>query len=138
MHAVISDIHANLEALEAVLADIDSKGIAKIVCLGDVVGYGPDPAACLGLVATRTEPCLCGNHDYAVLYGARDFNPVAEDVVVYHQELLVPRAGSAEDGIRRWEFLRGLIARYEDEDCLYVHGSPRNPIHEYILESDVR
>lgn len=138
MQAVISDIHANLEALEAVLADIDSKDIAKIVCLGDVVGYGPDPEACLDLVAKRTEPCLCGNHDYAVLYGARDFNPVAEDVVLFHQELLVPRGGASEDRVQRWEFLRGLIARYEDEDHLYVHGSPRNPIHEYILESDVR
>ena len=138
MYAVISDIHANLEALTAVLADIDSKGIDEIICLGDVVGYGPDPELCLDRVRERCSQCLCGNHDYALLYGARDFNPVAEEAVAYHQELLVPRAGASDTKIQRWEFLRGMMARYEKGDCLYVHGSPRNPIHEYILESDVR
>lgn len=138
MQAVISDVHANLEALQATLADIDSKQIEDIVCLGDIVGYGPEPEACVDLVMERCSVCLCGNHDYAVLYGARDFNPVAEEAVIYHQERLVPRADASDEAKSRWEFLRGLIARYEHEDFLYVHGSPRNPIHEYILESDVR
>lgn len=138
MQAVISDIHANLEALQAVLADIDGQKIEDIVCLGDVVGYGPDPEACVDLIMERCAVCLCGNHDYAVLYGPRDFNPVAEEAVIFHQELLVPGAGATDEQMRRWEFLRGLVARYEKDDFLYVHGSPRNPIHEYILESDVR
>ena len=138
MHAVISDIHANLEALKAVLADIDTTGADEIVCLGDIVGYGPDPEACLDLTAERCSVVLCGNHDYAVLYGARDFNPVAEEAVRFHQELLVPRVGASEQRMKRWDFLRGLRARYEIGDMLYLHGSPRNPIHEYILEADVR
>lgn len=137
-HAIISDIHANLEALEAVLADIDTQGIERIICLGDIVGYGADPEACIDLVAQRCSVVLCGNHDYAVLYGARDFNPVAEEAVLYHQEVLVPRVGAPEERMKRWEFMRGLQARHEDEDFLYLHGSPRNPIHEYLLESDVR
>ena len=137
-HAVISDIHANLEALKAVLADIEERGIDEIVCLGDVVGYGPDPEACLDLVAETCSIVLCGNHDYAVLYGPRDFNPVAEDAAMFHQELLVPKMGCSEQRLKRWEFLRNLPARYEIGDVLYLHGSPRNPIHEYILESDVR
>lgn len=138
MYAVVSDIHANLEALTAVLSHIEGQGVDQIICLGDIVGYGPDPEACIDLVMERCAVCLCGNHDYAVLYGARDFNPVAEEAVEYHQERLLPRSGASEDKLRRWDFLRGLMARYETEDALYVHGSPRNPIHEYILESDVR
>ncbi len=137
-HAVISDIHANLEALKAVLAHIDQQGIEEIVCLGDIVGYGPDPLACLDLVAERCSVVLCGNHDYAVLYGARDFNPAAEEAIAYHQELLLPRMDAGPAKKKRWDFLRNLPARYEIGDILYVHGSPRNPIHEYILESDVR
>src|ERR1043166_3015854 len=72
--AIISDIHSNLEALKTVLADIDRRGINRIFCLGDVIGYGPDPAACLDLVAERVEFCLCGNHDHAVLYEPHNFN----------------------------------------------------------------
>ena len=65
--AVISDIHANLPALEAVLAAIDEAGVEEIWCLGDVVGYGAEPDACTELVRERCDVCLVGNHDLAVL-----------------------------------------------------------------------
>src|SRR4029079_1795030 len=66
MFAIISDIHGNLEALQAVLADIDARGIQRTVCLGDVIGYGASPKECIDLVVERCEFCLCGNHDHAV------------------------------------------------------------------------
>src|SRR5690349_6740396 len=66
--AIISDVHGNLEALTAVLAEIDRREITDIVCLGDVVGYGPNPMECLDLVLSRAKVSLMGNHDFAVLY----------------------------------------------------------------------
>ena len=76
--AVISDVHGNLTALTAVLDDIDRRGVAQIVCLGDVVGYGPEPAKCLDLVLDRCQVTLMGNHDFAVLYEPSNFNIGAE------------------------------------------------------------
>ena len=72
--ALISDIHGNIEALDAALADIDQRAPdARIICLGDVVGYGPDPQACIRRLASRSIPCVIGNHDEMVI-GRRDFS----------------------------------------------------------------
>src|SRR5205823_12280300 len=68
MLALISDIHSNLEALNAVFAEIDRRGITDVVCLGDIIGYGPNPMECLDIVADRCRILLMGNHDFAVFY----------------------------------------------------------------------
>ena len=73
--AIISDIHANLEAFEVVLADIRERAIDRIICLGDVIGYGPDPCACIDLVQEHCEFSLLGNHDFACLLEPTNFNP---------------------------------------------------------------
>ena len=65
--ALISDIHGNLEALQAVLADIDAIGVDEIYCLGDIIGYGPNPCECLDLVMKRCKSTILGNHDQAAL-----------------------------------------------------------------------
>src|SRR5437016_13480280 len=78
MFAIVSDIHANLEAFTVVLEEIQRRGIEHIVCLGDVVGYGPNPMECLDLVATRARATLMGNHDFAVFYEPFNFNSGAE------------------------------------------------------------
>lgn len=67
-NAVISDIHSNLGALQVVLASIDQRGVDRVVCLGAVLGYGPNPVECVDLVAERCEWCLLGNHDLAALF----------------------------------------------------------------------
>ena len=72
MFAIISDIHSNLEALQAVLADIDSRGIKRIVCLGDVIGYGPNPAECIER-AMEWDLTVLGNHDQAALFEPEGF-----------------------------------------------------------------
>lgn len=72
--ALISDLHANREALDAVFADIDRRGIETVYCLGDVVGYGPEPEYCVDVVRERCKLCLMGNHDEALFRDASDFN----------------------------------------------------------------
>ena len=79
--AIISDIHSNAEALRAVLADIDRRGVDRIICLGDIIGYGPNPLECLDLVEERCEWSLMGNHDFGVLYEPTNFNAPAAAAV---------------------------------------------------------
>ena len=76
--AIISDIHGNLDALQIVLADIEQRGIEQIYCLGDIIGYGPNPCECLDLVIEKCAWSLMGNHDFAVLYEPTAFNASAE------------------------------------------------------------
>jgi len=137
MYAIISDIHSNIEALSAVMEDIASQGISEILCLGDVVGYGPDPKSCIDLVAAKCRFCLSGNHDYAVLTRAERFNPLAEEAVEFTRRRLKPHWYSVGRTRERWSFLKNLFEQKREQDVLYVHGSPRDPRNEYILETDI-
>jgi hypothetical protein len=129
--AVISDVHGNLEALEAVLAQIDALGIKAIYSLGDVVGYGPDPEACLRLTAQRCCLRLMGNHEYAVFHGADsgfNFNETAQRGIEWTRARLLE--ADLLDSI-------GSLPSYQlAGDRLFVHGSARNALNEYLLESD--
>jgi predicted phosphodiesterase len=91
-YAIISDIHSNLEALTTALAYIDTIDIDRIVCLGDIVGYGADPAACLDLVRSRTEYVVMGNHDFAAVHvdAAGEFNEYAASAVAWTARQLSP------------------------------------------------
>jgi len=135
--AIISDIHANLEALEAVLADIDSQGIGRVLCLGDVVGYGVDAPACIALVERWCEVCLCGNHDWAIFNSTVGFNPVARHAIEVTRRQLAPGRLSLPGRRRRWEFLRNLPHTHTVGEWLLVHGSPRGPVAEYIFPEDM-
>ena len=110
MFAVISDVHSNLEALTTVLADIESRGIKKIYCLGDVVGYGPNPKECLDLIIEKTEWCVLGNHDYAVFYEPTNFNYGAEQASFWTRDIL---GGEKKSDSRNlwWRFLGELPMR---------------------------
>lgn len=144
MFAIISDIHSNLEALTTVLADIDNRGIKKIYCLGDVVGYGPNPKECLDLVIARTELCVLGNHDYAVLYEPTNFNLGAETASYWTREVLEDEPMS-QVSQSRWKYLGHQQMRYNmqmklgevDAEVCFVHASPRKPINEYVFPDDV-
>jgi predicted phosphodiesterase len=133
--AIISDIHGNLEALEAVLADIDAQGVDGIYCLGDTVGYGPNPIECIDKIRERAAFCLLGNHDQASLFDPEGFNNSAERAIFWTRDQLedskVPGANE------RWEFLNGLSRIHREDDMLYVHGSPRNPLNEYVFQDDI-
>lgn len=140
--AVISDIHANAEALRAVLADIDARGIDRVICLGDVIGYGPDPLECVDLVAERCQWSLMGNHDFAVLYEPTNFNPGAEQAAYWTRAQFESETDNDKKA-RRYRFLGQMRVRVMDEQSeagfpmLAVHGSPRRPINEYIFADDV-
>jgi predicted phosphodiesterase len=136
LRAIISDIHGNLEALEAVLADIKSKNVDEVYCLGDVVGYGPNPCECIDLVM-KLDMCLLGNHDQAALFDPEGFNAGAERAIFWTRSVLEKAGGPS--AARRWEFLGELDRRVADEDgkTIYVHGSARNPLNEYVFPDDV-
>jgi diadenosine tetraphosphatase ApaH/serine/threonine PP2A family protein phosphatase len=134
--AIISDIHGNLEALEAVLADIDRRGIKTIFCLGDVVGYGANPRECLDVVRDRVAACLCGNHDHAVFYEPSNFNIGAERACYWTRQAFEQETDKSVRG-ERWEYLGRLPVRYEYKGLLFVHGSPRRPVNEYLFPEDV-
>ena len=133
--AIISDVHGNLEALEAVLREIRGSNIEEIICLGDLVGYGPFPSECLDLAMGFTVN-LRGNHEEAVLKGAFGFNPMAREAIDWTRSQLKPRWTSSKQKKDRWEFLRSLPTRHEVGEILYVHASPRDPTMEYILKTD--
>lgn len=134
--AVISDIHGNLEALQAVFADIERRGIKDVVCLGDVVGYGANPLECLDLVQKRCRITLMGNHDHALLYEPTNFNIPAERACYWTRQLM---EDEPDDAVRRgrWEFLGKLPVRVKEGDVLFSHASPRRPMNEYIFPEDV-
>lgn len=127
--AVISDIHSNLPALEAVFESIDSAGVDEVWCLGDVVGYGAQPDACAELVRERCAICLVGNHDLAVLGGLdiSSFSEAAAAAVEW------TRANCAEPTL---EFLRDLDPAGSRQGIGLFHASPRDPIWEYVLATD--
>jgi predicted phosphodiesterase len=134
--AVISDIHGNLEALEAVLDDISLRRIDDIICLGDVVGYGPNPRECVDLTAECARLCLMGNHDQAVLYGPVGFNRAAEEACLWTRSEL---EAETDTGRRnwRWKFIGNRPFKVFEDGNVFVHASPRRPITEYIFPEDV-
>lgn len=134
--AIISDIHANREALDAVLAHIGALGLTKIYCLGDVVGYGPEPEYCVDRVRERCELCLMGNHDEALFRDASDFNPHARTAIDFTRGRMEPSWYSSSDKKARWRFLKELPLLWEEERFLFVHASPREPVREYVLSTD--
>ncbi|GAA4437008.1 metallophosphoesterase family protein [Bremerella cremea] len=133
--AVVSDIHGNLEALTAVLADIESQQVDRIYCLGDVVGYGPNPRECVDIVRSF-DLCILGNHDQAALFDPEGFSQGAEQAIFWTRRQL-ETGGSQEEALSRWHFLCGLPRTHQEERRLFVHGSARNPLSEYVFPEDI-
>jgi diadenosine tetraphosphatase ApaH/serine/threonine PP2A family protein phosphatase len=133
--AIVSDIHGNLEALQAVLTDIESQQCDRIVCLGDIVGYGPNPCECLDIVS-RLGPCVLGNHDYGALIDPEGFSTAAEQAIFWTRKQLECNAQPVE-AQRRLEFLARLPRTLCEGNILFVHGSVRNPLNEYVFPEDV-
>lgn len=126
-YAILGDIHANLAAFEAVLRDVDIRGgFEKIWCLGDVVGYGPDPHESIELLRQHEHVCVAGNHDWAAIgkMDTSDFNPVAAQACHWTSLQL-----TKED----INYLQNLHLSFCQDDFTLVHGSPREPIWEYLL-----
>lgn len=127
--AVLSDIHANRQALEAVLEAVDEAGVDEVWCLGDLVGYGADPDACTALMRERASLCLVGNHDLALL-GALDISTFSEAAAAAVEWT---RENAAEETLG---FLRSLEPAASRAGVGLFHASPRDPIWEYVLSTD--
>ena len=127
--AVISDVHANYQALEAVLRDVDGAGVDAVWCLGDTVGYGPLPNECCDAVRMRNDHCLVGNHDLVALgeLDLGDFNDEAAAAARWTAEVLEPEAR---------DFLQKLepLGRVDSVDLF--HASARDPVWEYVLTEE--
>ena len=135
--AVISDIHGNHAAFEAVMADIEEQGCGDIYCLGDLIGYGPDPRECI-LMAGKCGLNLMGNHEEAVLFGPIGFNPKAKAAIDWTKEQLSLADCPEEENREMWNFIGGLAKQHKEGEILYVHGSPRDPTREYVFKQDIR
>jgi predicted phosphodiesterase len=134
--AIISDIHSNLEALIAVLEDIDKHGVTEIYCLGDIVGYGPNPRECIDLVM-KCRMVLLGNHDQGAMFDPEGFNLPAERAIFWTREQLEAPGENRASKERRWEFLAERPRSFRENGILYVHGSARNPLNEYVFPEDI-
>ncbi len=125
--AIISDIHSNLEALKTVLKYIENEKISRIICLGDVVGYGPRPNECVDLIREKCDRTLLGNHDSASLEETdiSYFNEYARQAILWTRKHL------NKESI---DFLRSLPYTYPEGQTLYVHSSPVEPEEwHYVL-----
>lgn len=134
--ALISDIHGNLEALEVVLDDIKTQGLQEVYCLGDIIGYGPNPRECIDLVMANCKISLLGNHDQGAMYDPDGFNIGAERAIFWTREQL-ESAGDRTNNQKRWDFLGELARTHRQGPFLFVHGSPRNPLSEYVFPEDI-
>ena len=129
-YAIISDVHANEAALRAVLTDAVDEQVEKIICLGDVLGYGPEPVAALELVYRRAHVCLAGNHDDAVCgrFPVEDFTDFAAAAVARHRAAITPEAK---------DWLAHLPYTCEFEGFACAHGDFSDPQHfNYVLEAE--
>jgi predicted phosphodiesterase len=128
--AIISDIHGNLEALEEVFKFVTEQGIEKIYCLGDVVGYGPNPNECIELIREKCHVVLMGNHDYAAIGQANIdyFNEYARRAAYWTMEQLTDENHA---------YLTSLPFTHQNDEIILLHASPTNPRHwYYVLSQD--
>lgn len=130
--AIISDIHGNLEALTAVLHHVRQQNVQEVYCLGDIIGYGPNPCECLQQI--MEFPCaVLGNHDAALIEPPReDLSETVRASVDWTKQQLAARLGTSA-----MNFVRSLPRSFQQADAMYVHGSPRDPTHEYVFRMDI-
>lgn len=136
--AVISNIHGNLEALQVVLEDIEEQGVHRIICLGDLVIYGPNPVECVDTIFQCADVVLRGHCEESLVWGFANWTAhAAAKSGEWCVDLLKPTPVSDHHARRRWERLTDLPLRHTEGTDLFVHGSPRDPSCEYINIGDV-
>jgi diadenosine tetraphosphatase ApaH/serine/threonine PP2A family protein phosphatase len=135
--AVISDLHSNIEALEAVLKDIASQGIEDVICLGDMIGYGPNPREVLKHAANWRFN-LRGNHEDALLFLALDFNPDAARAIEWTRDQINDQSKEQGENHQMWNFLGDLPDHKQENGTLWLHASPRHYTKEYVRPGDVK
>lgn len=135
--AILSDIHGNLSALESVLEDVNGQNVDRIVCLGDVIGYGPSPCECLDHTM-EFEFCVLGNHDSSALFDPEGFNLAAEQAIFWTRAQVECGSDGPQASQRRMQYLCSLPRMVDEGNVLFVHGSPRGPTNEYVFPEDTQ
>jgi hypothetical protein len=130
--AVISDVHGNLEALTAVFQDIDHLGIRDVICLGDLVGDGPDPVACTDLVMSRCRVTVRGCREAQLDEPLQNLNPTARVAWEWVLGQLRPRLLASPPTRKRWEFIETLPLGHREGADLFAHGAPGDP-NEFLF-----
>jgi diadenosine tetraphosphatase ApaH/serine/threonine PP2A family protein phosphatase len=128
-YAIVSDIHSNLEAFQAVLQDIEARGgVDRFWCLGDIVGYGPNPGECIELLRRHDHLCVAGNHDLCAIdkVDSRDFNSDAATACKWTGQQLTAQ---------ETDYVAALPTSICEGDFTLAHGSPRQPIWEYLIST---
>jgi diadenosine tetraphosphatase ApaH/serine/threonine PP2A family protein phosphatase len=131
--AIVSDIHSNLEALEAVLEDIQGFDCQRIYCLGDLIGYGPNPRQVLRVALAEFDFTIMGNHEEGVLFQPVGFNWKAEASAYWTKDQLQSKTFPAEESRRFWKYLEESPRYVQEGDVLFVHASPLEPTREYVM-----
>ena len=131
--AIVSDVHSNIEALEAVLDDIHENECEEIVCLGDLLGYGPSPRQVLKIAMDLFEFTLLGNHEEGILYQPVGFNWKAEASAWWTKDQLKSPHYPAHENRKYWTYLEQMPRFATHGDVLYVHASPIDPTREYVM-----
>src|SRR5690606_15171588 len=122
---------------QVVLEDIRNENVSEVYCLGDIIGYGPNPCECLDLVMDLCRVTILGNHDQAALFDPDGFNPVALQAVYWTRDQLERGPGTPEAINRRWDFLGELPVLHNEGRRLFVHGSAFEPTNEYVFPEDI-
>ena len=136
MFAFISDIHSNTEALGQVLQKAREVGATRFLCLGDVIGYGPEPRDTLRTIMEVCEFSIMGNHEHGSMFYASDFNPRARAALDWTRDQLNRKDCDRVENMTMWNFVGDMKERYREDNFLLVHGSPRDPIKEYMVPQD--
>ena len=136
MYAIISDLHSNIEALTAVYDDMGGFAVERVFCLGDVIGYGPNPRETLRMVK-RCEFILMGNHEEGLLYFAKDFNPRARAAIEWTKDQLNDPKFPKDENYELWGMLDNLPKIMETAGATFVHGSLRDETRDYVLPDDI-
>lgn len=131
--AIISDLHSNLEALTNVLEDIEDQRCTEIVCLGDIVGYGPNPRQILRTVMSQCRFSLKGNHEEAVMSTPEGFNWKAAASSIWTKRQIISPCFPAKESEQMWNYIKSLPEYIEEGDTLYIHASPNDPVWEYVM-----
>ncbi len=127
MIAILSDIHANWEALSVVLERCEALGVTQYLCLGDVIGYGPDPLPVARIASSKFTVSLMGNHEEAMVSGKHRFNPHAAQAINWTRQQIQPDAGL-------WTWFQARKTFAVKGNLLMVHGSIYDPVHDYVDE----
>jgi len=119
------------------MADVQQQHVQRIVCLGDVIGYGPDPCACLDQVM-QFDFCILGNHDSSALFDPEGFNVAAEQAIFWTRAQIECGGDGPEESRRRMQYICQMPRMINAGDVLFVHGSPRGPTNEYVFPEDTQ